>query len=96
MLILDCNQVEVINIDNGVVKIVHINYYERNMDKFIPTDEYYIKDNDGNVIINKKRIEKAKTFIVKEEEVLEDSIDNKIEEVKKVKRAKPKTKKGKK
>ena len=101
------DKVEVINVDNGTVQVVNINFYERNKDKLIPISEYYIKLPDSSVGINKARVEELMKYREEvkkeedpkeEEETLEDLVDEAmkeaeeaIEAVKKVKAAKKRT-----
>lgn len=60
MRILDHDQVEVIGTDNGVVRTVHINFYEAHKDTLIPLDEYYTVDEMGVISVNKERVENSK------------------------------------
>lgn len=76
MIVSDTKQVEVINIDNNVIKLVHVDYYNRNRDKLIPTDEYYMKMPDNSVGVNKERVEET----LKYREELEKSVKEVTEE----------------
>jgi len=58
MILLECNQVEVVQVENKNTHLVSLDFYKRNWKKFIPADEYYVIDSNGFPSIDTKRIAK--------------------------------------
>ena len=63
MNIISNDQVEVIDINSLSIKKVNVNFYKRNQNRLIPTDEYWIKDTESpEMLVNLTRVAKARNF----------------------------------
>jgi len=67
MIMLDNDQIEVIQVENLALRSVHIDFYKKHWEKFIPSDEYYTMDEHGFSVINLDRLEKHRKAIQKKD-----------------------------
>jgi hypothetical protein len=73
------NQVEVVDIYSGGMRKVNVNFYKKNKNRLVPTDEYWIKDPEsGNTTVNEERVAEARNGGVVQEP--EKSLDTEVEE----------------